>query len=181
MSRQRPALRLVHGASQPSGDWCWFCGHCAARGSDFAPPAPTARVCRACGLGLLLQTRRAVLPDPGDAFVVVDTGMRIQALSFAAERFLSLDEGQAVDRPVSELLLPADAQARDVPGLYAAIAEALSGEDEPTGVFVRPWHTSGVCLRAHVAPCAPPRAALVVLEESSMQRAVRGPEPQSVL
>jgi hypothetical protein len=111
-----------------------------------------------------------MLPDPGDAFVVVDTGMRVQALSFEAERFLSLDEGQAVNQPVSQLLLPADAQAREVPGLHAAIAEALRGEHEPAGAFVRPWHTCGARLRARVAPCAPPRAALVVLEESSLQR-----------
>jgi hypothetical protein len=30
--------------------------------------------------------------------------------------------------------------------------------------FVRPWNTFGVRLRARVASCGPPRAALVVLE-----------------
>ena len=39
-------------------------------------------------------------------------------------------------------------------------------QHEPVHAFVRPWNTFGVRLRARIAPCGPPRAALVVLDPS---------------
>ncbi|HEY6524495.1 MAG TPA: hypothetical protein VIY10_12035, partial [Solirubrobacteraceae bacterium] len=50
-------------------------------------------------------------------------------------------------------------------GFAAAIAQASAGDDPDTSrSFVRPWNTFGVRLRARIATCGPPRAALVVLE-----------------
>ncbi len=165
LAQARPELRLVHDAS-PSAplEWQWFCGHCAAPSASNAPPLPTARVCPSCGMGLLLETPAVVAPARSDAFLVVDSRLLVQAVSEQAESLLSLSEGEAVNRPAVALLAPADAEAGQTSRFVAAVGEAVGGSDEPASVFVRPWNTFGVRMRARVAACGPPRAALVVLE-----------------
>jgi hypothetical protein len=160
----RPALRLVEGLGSPIVEWAWFCGHCAAPAPGRTPPAPTARVCSSCGLGLLLETRSDTLPTDRDAFLVVDSALLVQAMSRRAQVLLSVCEEEAVNRPVAELLVPADAEAQGHTGFAAAIAHTSQGTDEPASAYVRPWNTFGVRLRARIAPCGPPRAALVILQ-----------------
>jgi hypothetical protein len=161
-SSNRPALRLVHDCEH-EGAWAWFCGHCSAPAPGDDPPAPAARVCQECGLGLLLETRADSVPSPDDAFLVIDDSLRVQALSRHAESLLAVSEEAAVNQPVAGLLVPADAEGSE-PGRFAnAVARAL-GDEDPAQIFVRPWNTFGVRLRARISPCGPPRAALVVLE-----------------
>jgi hypothetical protein len=120
-------------------------------------------VCRSCGLGLLLETPSTAVPGPQDAFLVVDSALLVQAMSRRAEALLGTPEDVAVDHPVSQLVVPADAEAGA--GRFAgAVAEAVGGAGAPVDVFVRPWNTFGVRMRARIAPCGPPRAALLVLE-----------------
>jgi len=160
----RPALKLIQGAREQPREWSWFCGHCAAPPAQGRAPAPAARVCRSCGLGLLLEAPSNLVPSTQDAFLVIDPALLVQAMSRKAETLLGVPEDLAVDRPVGELLVPADAEAQ-APGRFAtAVAEAALSAGEPTHVFVRPWNTFGVRMRARVAPCGPPRAALLVLE-----------------
>jgi hypothetical protein len=121
-------------------------------------------VCPSCGLGLLLETRRDVVPGSADAFVVIDSALLVQAMSRRAEGLLGMREDLAVNRPITELLVPADAGTQD-PGRFAmAISDAAGGGDAPRRVFVRPWNTFGVRIQARIAACGPPRAALLVLE-----------------
>jgi hypothetical protein len=161
---QRPALRLVEGGRDTTADWLWFCGHCAAPSPNGAAPPPTARVCTSCGLGLLLETREDAVPSNRDAFLVVDSALLVQAMSREAQSLLAVTEELAIDKPVGELLVPADTEAGRT-GFAAAIAMAADGQDPETArSFVRPWNTFGVRLRAKIATCGPPRAALVVLE-----------------
>ena len=95
---------------------------------------------------------------------MLDSVMRVQAMSRRAETLLGVPEEQAVDRPVGDLLVPADAEA-DAPGRFAsAVAEAALSSEARAHVFVRPWNTFGVRMRARIAPCGPPHAALLVLE-----------------
>jgi hypothetical protein len=164
IASNRPSLRLVKGAPSAPVEWSWFCGHCATPPPGGDPPAPTARVCSACGLGLLLETRGDVVPGSRDPFLVVDSSLLAQALSRRAEILLGMREDSAVNRPVAELLVPADAETRSKAGFAIAIAEAAGGSDDPAHAFVRPSNTFGVRMRAKIAPCGPPRAALVVLE-----------------
>jgi len=125
---------------------------------------------------LLLETRVDVLPKPGSAFLVVDAGLLVQAMSLRAEQLLAMDEDLAVNRPVAELLVPADAEARGPTSFAGAIAEAVGGGDDPIHSFVRPWNTFGVRMRARISPCGPPRAALLELETSpSHLRSVQEP------
>jgi PAS domain-containing protein len=160
----RPALRLVGEPSAAPVEWSWFCGHCAAPARD-QPPAPTARVCTECGLGLLLETRHDLVPGEKDAFVVVDHQLLVQGVSRQAEGLLGVTEEAAVNRPLTELLVPADAEAQAPARFAAAVAEALGG-DEPVRTTVRPWNTFGVRMRARIVSCGPPRAALLVLDDS---------------
>ena len=167
----RSALRVIEGGLDPTIEWRWFCGHCAAPSPSGGPPTPISRVCGACGLGILLETRADAVPAGDEAFLVVDARLSIQALSREGETLLGVAEEDAIDRPVSELLIPADAEAPRT-GFAAAIADAANGDEPETarGV-VRPWNTFGVRMRARIATCGPPRAALIVLD------AARGPEP----
>ncbi len=161
---QRPALRLVEGGIDTTADWLWFCGHCAAPSPNGAAPPPTARVCTSCGLGLLLEAREDAVPSDRDAFMVVDSALLVQAMSREAQSLLAVTEEMAIDKPVGELLVPADTEAGRT-GFAAAIAMAAEGQDPETArSMVRPWNTFGVRLRAKIATCGPPRAALVVLE-----------------
>jgi PAS domain-containing protein len=161
---QRPALKLVEGGLDSTAAWLWFCGHCAAPSPNGAP-RPTARVCTSCGLGLLLEAREDVVPSNRDAFLVVDSSLLVQAMSREAQSLLGVTEEAAIDKPVAELLVPADTEAQGRTGFAASIALAAEGNDvDISRSFVRPWNTFGVRLRARIATCGPPRAALVVLE-----------------
>jgi hypothetical protein len=166
-----PALRLVHGAHESEPEWTWFCGRCAAPSPDGLPPAPYARVCGECGLGLLLETRRDVAPKTRQAFVVVDSALLVQAVSRRAERLLAVAEEDAVNRPIAELLIAADSDSARPSALGESISQTLGAGDDTTDTFARPWNTFGVRLRVRIAPCGPPRAALLVLD---------APPPQSL-
>jgi hypothetical protein len=163
----RPSLKLVEGGLAHDVPWLWFCGHCAAPSPNGGPPPPNGRVCASCGLGLLLEAREDAVPDSRDAFLVVDSAMLVQAMSAEAQRFLDMTEETAINTPVAELLVPADAEAQGRTAFAAAIAQAAEGPDPETArSTVRPWNTFGVRMRARIATCGPPRAALVVLEDS---------------
>lgn len=164
----RPVLKLVEGGfDEAAVEWLWFCGHCAAPSPDGAAPAPNARVCTSCGLGVLLEAREDAVPGAQDAFLVVDASLTVQAMSRQAQEFLGMTEELAINKPVAELLVPADAESQGRTGFAAAIAQAADGQDPDTArSFVRPWNTFGVRMRARIATCGPPRAALVVLEDN---------------
>jgi PAS domain-containing protein len=159
----RPALRLVEGTASPAAPWAWFCGHCAAPSPGDTAPAPSARVCPNCNLGLLLETRAEVVPTERDAFLVIDNALLVQAVSRRAQTLLAVTEEEAINRPISELLVSPDAEATGN-HLATAIIDAAEGNGDPISAFVRPWNTFGVRMRARIAPCGPPRAALVVLQ-----------------
>ncbi len=161
----RPNLRLVEAPAETLVEWAWFCGHCAAKSPGGQAPPPTARVCTSCGLGLFLETRADVVPDRDDAFLVVDSGLLVQAVSMEAERLLGVDEEAVVNQPVAQFVVPADAEARGASGFAAAVADVMA-EDDPVQAYVRPWNTFGVRMKARIAACGPPRAALVVLESA---------------
>jgi PAS domain-containing protein len=160
-------LKLVQPAVGQPVEFTWFCGHCAAPVKGDHPPAPIARVCRACGLGVMLETRADVAPSQRDAFLVIDSSLLVQAMSWRAERLLGVTEDSAVNRPVMQLLVPADAEAGRPARFADALVQAAAGADEPVNAVVRPWNTFGVRLRARVASCGPPRAALVVLAQQA--------------
>jgi hypothetical protein len=156
----RPRLRLVEPNAHGS---TWFCSHCGER-LDASSPRPIPRVCPTCELGLLLQTDTCAAPEPDDAFLIVDSSLSVQAVSARAESQLGIREQQAINRHVTELLIPGDAQASS--GSLAVAITRAAGGDATDGRFgVRPSHTFGVRLLARIAACGPPLAALLVLDQ----------------
>ena len=105
-------------------------------------------------------------PRPGDAFLIVDRSLCVQAVSASAECELGVQEAHAINRHVTELLIPGEAEPPAAASLAAAIARAASGGgDTRQPVTVRPSNTFGVRLRARIAACGPPQAALVLLDQ----------------
>jgi hypothetical protein len=91
-------------------------------------------------------------------------------MSRRAQALLELTEAEAVNRPAAELLVAADAEAASSSAFARAIISAAGGAEDAITAFVRPWNTFGVRMRAKIAPCGPPRAALVVLEDEQSRR-----------
>jgi hypothetical protein len=163
----RAALRLLaapaeHESPAPTVS---FCSHCGAQPSPAGEP-PASRVCSTCGLGLILEAHADAAPKPGDAFLVLDRSLSVCAVSEAAERLLATREPDAVNRHISDLLMPADAEDRDGGGesLSLAVMWAARGDGGKHNAVVRPANTFGIRLTARIASCGPPRAALLILE-----------------
>lgn len=110
----------------------------------------------------MLEASASVAPRPGGAFLVIDTSMAVCAVSGEAERVLATRETDAVNRHITELLVPADAEAQGPKNLAVAVTWAARGDDAPRDVMVRPANTFGVRLTARIASCGPPTAALIV-------------------
>lgn len=121
-------------------------------------------MCWDCGLGLILEAPADVAPNAGDAFLVLDRALAVCAVSYGAERLLATSEPDAVNRHVTDLLMPAAAEEKGGESLSVAVAWAARGDDGIRTTVVRPANTFGIRLTARVASCGPPRAALVVLE-----------------
>lgn len=162
----RPALRLVTPAElEPPVPSVAFCSHCGTR--PAAPPdhaTPGSRVCGECSLGLILEAAEDTAPRVGDAFLVLDRVLSVCAVSRGAEQLLATSEPDAVNRHVTELLMPADAEESRGESLSVAVAWAARGDGAVRTVTVRPANTFGIRLTARIAGCGPPRAALLVLE-----------------
>ena len=161
----RALLRLVPSTAEEACPSQWFCGHCGAPPPNNETPAPPARVCGECGLGLLLEARADAAPKPNEPFVIVDKSLAVCALSAESESLLAVAETDVINRPITELLTPADAEANGPGSLANAIMQAASGDDEPNHLMVRPANVFGVRMPLRVGSCGPPRAALLVLED----------------
>ncbi|HEU4702651.1 MAG TPA: hypothetical protein VFS37_09235 [Conexibacter sp.] len=161
----RAALRLVPSTAEEACPSQWFCGHCGAPPPNNETPAPPARVCGECGLGLLLEARADVAPKSEDPFVIVDGSLHVCAMSSASESLLAVAETDVINRPITEILTPADAEASGPESLAGAIMHAAGGEDEVRRLMVRPANVFGVRMPLRVGACGPPRAALIVLED----------------
>lgn len=162
--RGRTALMAVPSPQRDSGPTTWFCSHCATKADAPESNAPGARVCEECGFGLLLETSADVAPEPGGAFIVLDRSLSVCAVSAAAERLLATKETDAVNRHITELLVPADAEAQEPANLASAVTRAAGGDDTARKVTVRPANVFGVRVPARITTCSPPRAALLVFD-----------------
>ena len=165
MGLKQPGLaRLVpQPGEQIDKPTVWFCGHCGTRPEGELGHAH-ARVCESCKLGLLLESDADVAPAKNQAFMVLDGTLSVCALSKHAETLLATTETEAVNRHVTELLVPADAEGSTPTSLAAAVTWAARGDETTRSVVVRPARTFGVRLRARIASCGPPRAALLVFD-----------------
>jgi PAS domain-containing protein len=140
-----------------------FCGHCAAQPAVAPSGGLDARVCEHCSLGLLLEAEPAMVPHPDDPFLVADAGQTVCALSRRAESLLGVAEPDAVNRRLSDFIVPADLGGPAALSLSAAIVAAATGAPQPVQVAVRPPDVFGVRHWARIGSCGPPSAALLVI------------------
>jgi hypothetical protein len=153
-------LRLVPAVAEPQPQRT-FCGHCGAEPESELH----GRVCESCGLGVLLTANADAAPRPGDPFMIVDGSLCVCALSQVAEELLGVQETEAVNRHLSEFLVPADAEAAGADNLMDLVINAASAGSEARVAVVRPPDEFGIRFRAQVGACGPPRAALLVLSD----------------
>jgi hypothetical protein len=152
-------------APAPQGPLSLFCGHCGKPpAEDFDLDAGT-RVCTRCNLGLLLEAPESIAPKPDEAFLIVDRSLAVCALSRKAEKVLGMREVDAVDHHITELLVPADAEAQGPHALSALLVAAATdgGQEGGARAVVRPADEFGVRFNARIGPCGPVPGALVVL------------------
>jgi hypothetical protein len=155
-----PHLRLVPAVAEPQPQKT-FCGHCGAEPDTDIH----GRVCESCGLGVLLTANADAAPSPTDPFKVVDGSLCVCAVSRLAEELLGTDETEAVNRHLSEFLVPADAEAASAENLMDLVINAASDSAEAHVAVVRPPDEFGIRFRVQVGACGPPRAALLVLSD----------------
>ncbi|MDO8185467.1 PAS domain-containing protein [Conexibacter sp. JD483] len=162
MALARRHLSIVPTTTEEARPSRWFCGHCGAV-TDEAP-APVARVCGECDLGLLMEASADLVPRPREPYLIVDASLAVQALSAEAARFLAISEQEAIERPVTDLLIPADAEAASAHHFAQTIMHVAAGDDELRRLVVRPADVFGVRMPLRVGVCGPPRGALLVIE-----------------
>lgn len=136
-----------HGGDDSDVDFCSYCGRL---GGD----APF-RVCTSCGLGVRLRTSSRALGSESDTFLIVRADGVISAVSAAAEREIPHDEGPLLGQSLLALFTSED-------DLAGVVAQAANGHPGVASLTVTP-RQHGRNLRATVAPCGEPPAALVVV------------------
>jgi hypothetical protein len=160
----RPRLVALPGyADHPRPD-VQFCGHCG-RPPHEADIQPASRVCTRCGLGLLVSAPPDGAPTPSDPFLLVDGQLSICGVSRLAEELLMTKETEVVNAHIGDLLVPADIEIGGPESLANLIVHAARGTGETHHVVLRPAKEFGIRFWARIAPCGPPRAALVVLAD----------------
>lgn len=154
----------VVGAPAPAdtGPQVVFCSHCGKK--PEVVPEVGSRVCQSCGLGLLLEASEALAPKGREAWLVVDKTLAVQALSRRAEKLLGMREVDAVDRHVTDVIVPADAEAQGPHHLSAMLVGAAGGATAMEEAVVRPADEFGVRFAARIGPCGPAQGALIVLD-----------------
>ena len=155
-----PHLRLVPAVAEPRPQKT-FCGHCGEEPSSDIH----GRVCESCGLGVLLSANADAAPGPNDPFMIVDGSLCVCAVSRVAEELLGTDETQAVNRHLSEFLVPANAETASAENLMDLVINAAGESAEARVAVVRPPDEFGIRFRVQVGACGPPRAALLVLSD----------------
>jgi hypothetical protein len=160
----RRALSVVR-APQVEQREAAFCGHCGRPPAEAPAGGKPSRVCNRCHLGLILSADAELAPTPGDPFLIIDGSLTICGMSEHAERLLDVSETQAINRHISEFLVPADAEARPGKDVCSVILMALDSEAPAREIVVRPANEFGVRLWARIGACGPANAALLVLAD----------------
>ena len=141
-----------------------FCSHCGSlfEAGSATPERPLrGRVCSRCGLGMVLSCTSELLREPGAAFLVVTSDLRISAASEAAEELFGKGQG-LYGRPLLSILT----SPAGVADLARRVARAAMGERSIERMPVEPAarKLDGVSLEAAIGTCGSPSAALVVVE-----------------
>lgn len=148
--------------------FCTRCGEPAESPPREDSPLSQARVCEACGMGVLLSCTREALPGARAAFLIATAELKVNAVSVGAEEIFGPEQGV-----IGSYLL--DLVTSPMGDLHFAklVTGAAVRSREPV---VMPVKSLGAAadvgmLAARVSTCGPPRAALVTVEPSGFGRA----------
>ncbi len=154
----RPNLQVLPGFSDVE-PFVSFCGHCAEQPD---PGGTQTRVCSSCHLGLIVSAPASLVPSKKEPFLLVDGRMQICAVSRRAEKVLGAAETEIVNKPIVDVLVPADAEAAGIESLATTIVHAARGDGAVTDLVLRPVEEWGIRWFTRVGPCGA-NAALIVL------------------
>ena len=113
-------------------------------------------------MGIVLSSTRGAQVSTGTPFVIVTDDLRVTAISDAAERILA-PEAEVVGSSLLSFLSSPVGEER----FALTVSKAAAGMRDVVRLPVElgmPERKSAQTLEARVAPCGPPRAALVVLD-----------------
>jgi hypothetical protein len=162
---QIPGVRATPPPRVERTRFCTRCGTTAEEPEAQAVPFGFDRVCGRCGMGIMLSAPRKALPGPGAAFVVVTREGRISAVSETAEPLVG-EEAGLLGMPVGSALTSDEGDDR----LARQVARAAGGGRDVAEATLAPMPQGSrpARLKARIASCGPPRAALLVLERVSV-------------
>jgi hypothetical protein len=148
-----------------------FCSRCGEP-SNTPPKAQVNlirdRVCRHCGMGLMLSCTRDAMPGAAALFMVFTYELVVSAVSEAAERVFG-PEQELLGRHLSEVLTSPMGEVQ----LASHVARAGQRACEPVILPVRGLGEDTAAagtMAARISTCGPPRAALVTMEPSEFGR-----------
>jgi PAS domain-containing protein len=162
MGTDRPSKEAAPEAPA-HGERVRFCSRCGALPEDAEAELPRfQRVCGDCGMGVYLSAPAGARRALAVAFLVVTEDLRVSAVSEAAERIFGAEAGIA-GTPLTALLAGLEG---DEP-LRRAVRRAALGAQEIVELPVTAAPAAARRSLAVIAPCGPPRAALVGIEPAA--------------
>lgn len=143
--------------------FCARCGEPAETPPADDSPLTQARVCDACGMGVLLSCTREALPGARAAFVVATAELSVNAVSVGAEAIFG-PEQTVIGQSLLDLVTSPMGNAH----FGKIVTGAAVRSREPVVMPVKA-HSGGM-LAARISTCGPPRAALITVEPSGFGR-----------
>jgi hypothetical protein len=143
--------------------FCTRCGEPAETPPADESPISQARVCEACGMGVLLSCTREALPGARAAFVIATAELKVNAVSVGAESIFG-PEQSVIGRSLLDLVTSPMGDGH----LGKIVTGAAVRSRDPVVMPVKA-HRGGM-LAARVSTCGPPRAALITVEPSGFGR-----------
>lgn len=148
--------------------FCSRCGYPSDEPTRSHEPLRRERVCRQCGMGLMLSCSRDVLPGARAAFLIVTFDLSVSAVSEAGEKLFGLEQ-DLIGTPLLELITSPMGDDR----LARRVGQAAQRASDPIVLPLRlRTERAGKVgtLAARIGTCGPPRAALVTVEPSEFGR-----------
>jgi hypothetical protein len=148
--------------------FCSRCGQPAQEPAGRFERLGQDRVCRLCGMGLMLTTSREALPGARAAFIVVTFELRVSAVSEWGEKVFG-EEQAVLGSPVLDVVT--SPLGDDL--LVRSVGHAAQRACQPLVLPVRlVSEVAGEVgtMAARIATCGPPRAALVTVEPTDFGR-----------
>ena len=148
--------------------FCTRCGEPAESPPADESPLSAARVCEACGMGVLLSCTREALPGARAAFLVATAELKVNAISLGAEAIFG-PEQVVIGSDLLDLVASPMGDARFAKAVTGAAVRSREPVVMPVKGVGEEAAKAGM-LAARVSTCGPPRAALVTVEPSGFGR-----------